>query len=301
MGKATGGHAAAGAAHYLTRWEHMTDGFDLPLICIKADCLAEGWERAVIACWEQGASIETQYDREGDPPSRDVSLALAVRNPFNEPRIHRALPGGIHDLEVYRQEVVDGIHDHWIAPDEGKWQYTYHERLEAYSLPDGRVINQLDYVVDALAAAPHTRRAQAVVWKCWEDAGIHDPACLQRMWFRVFDDRLVMACHMRSNDAFKASYMNMYAFTELQRAIAERLGERLGREIRVGQYNHVVDSYHIYGSYFEEMAKFLATVEARSFEERTWTMEQMQPLIEEARERVAASLERERERLKEGG
>ncbi len=278
----------------------MQEQFDLPLICIKADNLAEGWERAVIACWEQGAAIETQYDREGDPPSRDVSLALAVRNPFNEPRIHRALPGGIHDLEIYRQEVVLGIHDHWIAPDEGKWQYTYHERIEAYSLPDGRVINQLDYVVDALAHAPHTRRAQVSIWKCWEDAGIDDPACLQRMWFRVYDDRLVMSCHMRSNDAFKASYMNMYAFTDLQRLVAERLSERLGREIAVGQYNHIVDSYHIYGSYFEEMEKFLETVEVRTWEQRTWTMAQIEPLIEEARERIAQHLERERERMKDG-
>jgi thymidylate synthase len=278
----------------------MSSGFDLPLICIQAQNLAEGWERAVIACWEQGTAIPTQYDREGDPPSRDVSLALAIANPFNEPRIHRALPGGIHDLEVYRQEVVLGIHDHWIAPQEGKWQYTYHERIEAYSLPDGRVINQLDYVVDALADAPHTRRAQISIWKCWEDAGIHDPACLQRMWFRIYGDHLVMSCHMRSNDAFKASYMNMYAFTDLQRLVAERVSERLGREITVGQYNHIVDSYHIYGSYFKEMERFLQTIQVRSWEERTWTLEQIEPLIQEAGERIARDLERERERLRNG-
>ncbi len=274
----------------------MSQELDLPLVAITASCLAEGWERAVVETWERGASIPTQYDREGDPPSRDVSLALAIRDPFAEPRIHRALPGGIHDLEVYRQEVVYGIHDHWIDPAAGKWQYTYHERLEAYSLPGGSTINQLDYVVAALARAPHTRRAQAVIWKCWEDAGIDDPACLQRMWFRVFGDHLVMACHMRSNDAFKACYMNMYAFTEVQKLVAERLSERLGRQIRVGQYNHMVDSFHIYGSYFEEMEAFLRTLEERSFEERTWSMAQVQPIIEEARERIAESLERERPR-----
>jgi len=151
-------------------------------------------------------------------------------------------------------------------------------------------------VVDALANAPHTRRAQISIWKCWEDAGIHDPACLQRMWFRVYGDRLVMACHMRSNDAFKASYMNMYAFTELQKTVAERLSERLGREIVVGQYNHLVDSYHIYGSYFEEFEKFLETIEARSWEDRTWKLEMVQPMIDEAREKIARDLEAERER-----
>ncbi len=273
----------------------MNDGFDLPLVKIEADALAEGWEKAVIAAWEQGVEIPTQYDKPDDPPSRDISLALTVRDPFAEPRIHRALPGGIYDLEVYRQEVVDGIHDHWIDPEAGKWQYTYHERLTSYKIPDGQALNQLDYVVEALSQAPHTRRAQAVVWKAWEDAGIDDPACLQRMWFRVFGDRLVLAVHMRSNDAFKAAYMNMYVFTELQREIAERVSERLGREIAVGQYNHCVDSFHIYGSYFKDMKGFLGTLEKRSFEERTWTMAQVEPLIEEAREKIAASLQREEE------
>ena len=276
--------------------ETMSAQFDLPLIHVEADGLAEGWEKAVLACWERGVRIPTQYDREDDPDSRDVSLALAVRDPFAEPRIHRALPGGIYDLEVYRQEVVDGIHDHWIDPEAGKWQYTYHERLEAYQTPDGAVYNQLDYVVDALAQAPHTRRAQASVWKCWEDAGIDDPACLQRMWLRVYNDRLVMASHIRSNDAFKASYMNMYAFTELQRTIAARLSQRLGREIAVGQYNHMVDSFHIYGSYFADFEKFLETVEVRTWEQRTWTMDMIQPMIDDAREKIAADLEAERQR-----
>jgi thymidylate synthase len=268
----------------------MSRGFDLPLVKIEAETLAEGWERAVVAAWEQGAGIRTQYDQPGDPPSRDISLALSVRDPFAEPRVHRALPGGIYDLEVYRQEVVDGIHDHWIDPEAGKWQYTYHERLTAYSVPDGGTHDQLEYVVSALAEAPHTRRAQAVVWKCWEDAGIEHPACLQRLWFRIFGDRLVLAAHMRSNDALKAAYMNMYVFTELQREMAERVSERLGRSVGVGQYNHIVDSFHIYGSYFGEMEKFLETLEQRSFEERTWTMAEIEPLLEEARIKITASL-----------
>ncbi len=248
-----------------------------------------------MACWEQGAQVRTQYDQPGDPPSRDVTLCLVVREPLGDPRLHRAFPAGLEELEAYRQEVVDGIHDHWIDPAAGKWQYTYHERLAAYAVPGlDQPVNQLDYVVEALAAAPYTRRAQAVIWKAWEDAGIEDPACLQRLWFRVFGDKLICNCHMRSNDAFKAAFMNMYAFTDLQRLLAERLSERLGRSIRAGQYTHIADSFHIYGSYFGEFEAFLQTLEKRTFEQRTWTWEQVAPIIEEAREAIARSLDRER-------
>ncbi len=269
----------------------MSKELDLPAIKIEAENLAEGWERAVVACWEQGARIPTQYDKEGDPASRDVSLLLAVRDAFAEPRIHRAMPGGIYDLEVYRQEVVDGIHDHWIDPAAGKWQYTYHERMASYDVPGiDRPINQIDYVVAALAEAPHTRRAQVSIWKAWEDAGIEDPACLQRLWFRVFDDRLLLSAHMRSNDAFKAAFMNMYAFTALQRVVAEMLSERLGRQITPGQYNHCVDSFHIYGSYFDEFEGFLKSLESRTFEQRVYTTDMVQVLIDEAREKIAEAL-----------
>ena len=268
----------------------MKSKLALPTICIQAETLPAGWEKAVVATWERGTPIPTQYDQPGDPPSRDVLLSLTVADPFAEPRIHRALPGGIYDLEVYRQEVVNGIHDSWIDPDAGKWSYTYHERLANYTIPGhSRPVNQLDYIVEELSAVPHSRRAQAVLWKPWTDAGYEHPPCLQRIWCRVFDDRLVMSAHIRSNDAYKAAFMNMYAFTELQRVIAERLSERLAREVRVGQYNHIVDSFHIYGSYYEEFQGFLNLLEARTFEERTFTTEEIAPLLEEARERIAQS------------
>ncbi len=266
----------------------------LPVVHIVAENLAAGWEQAVLETWERGARIATQYDKPGDPESRDVSLFLAVADPFAEPRIHRAMPGGFDDLEVYRQEVVDGIHDHWICPEEGKWQYSYHERIAAYSIPGlPHPINQVDYVVEALCEVQHTRRAQCVLWKPWDDPQCDHPACLQRLWFRIFDDRLLLAAHMRSNDAFKAAYMNMYAFTDLQRHVAERISERLGRIITPGQYNHVVDSFHIYGSYFTDFEGFLRTVETRTFEQRTYRTEDIQVLIDEAKVKIAAALAHE--------
>ena len=274
--------------------------FQLPSIHIEAETLPEGWEKAVVATWERGSRIRTQYDRPDDPPSRDATVLIAVADPFAEPRIHRAMPGGLYDLEVYRQEVVDGIHDHWVDPEAGKWQYTYHERMAAFSVPGLQApVDQLQYVVEALSEIPYSRRAQVVVWKAWEDAGIHDPACLQRLWFRIFDDKLVLAAHMRSNDAFKAAFMNMYALTDLQRAVAERISQEVGRTIQVGQYNHIVDSFHIYGSYFDDFEGFLTSVQQRSWEQRTYRTDAVEELIAEAREKIRRSLDEEAARAPE--
>jgi len=157
------------------------------------------------------------------------------------------------------------VHDHWIDPSAGKWEYTYHERLRAYRVPGAGEYDQIAAVVDRLKRVPHTRRAQAVTWQVWNDMTVDDPACLQRLWFRISGGRLHMNIHIRSNDAFKAAFMNMYAFTELQRMVAEEVG------VDPGEYIHVADSFHIYGSYFEEFEGFLKLVAARSVEERTFT------------------------------
>ena len=271
-------------------------------IYVKARTLPEAWEQAVRECWEKGARFRTQYDKPDDPESRDVACLIHVAEPFAEPRIHKAFPGGLEDLEVYRAEVLYGVHDHWIAPEEGKWEYTYHERLRAYKVP-GREepIDQIAEVVRMLKETPYTRRAQAVTWLAWNDLGIRDPACIQRMWFRVEEapnpngaggagpagqgregraSRLNLAIHIRSNDAFKAAFMNMYAFTELQREVARELG------VEPGEYVHVADSFHIYGSYFAEFEGFLRLLEKRP--DRYYTTAFARPVFEDGARRVLA-------------
>ena len=102
---------------------------DIPVLFIVAKSLPEAWEKAVLAVWDNGFEVKTQYDKPEDPPSKDATVIITVNNPFAEPRIHKNFPGGPEELEAYRQEVVNGIHDHWIDPAGGKWTYTYHERL----------------------------------------------------------------------------------------------------------------------------------------------------------------------------
>ena len=231
------------------------------------------WERAVLACWEQGADQTTEYDKPDDPQSRDVVALIHVTDPLAEPRIHRAMPAGLADLEKYRDEVVLGVHDHWVHPEEGKWQYTYHGRLFEYDVPGRGTVDQIERVIAKLSRTGHTRRAQAVTWKAWEDAEVDDPACLQRLWFRIESGRLNLNVHMRSNDAYKAAFMNMFAFTDLQQAVADRLG------VAVGQYIHIADSFHIYGSYFAEFERFRQSLAARTPEDRCFTTDFAVPMF----------------------
>ena len=262
---------------------------DIPVLTVRGRTLPEAWENSILAVWNEGIRIKTEYDKPDDPPSRDCTMVIIIEQPLAEPRIHRCFPGGLEDLEIYRLEVVEGVHDYWIAPEEGKWTYTYHERLFSYSVGEEK-IDQIAYIIDKLSKVPYSRRAQAITWKPHLDPKTDDPPCLQRIWCRLTEENgklyLNMNTHWRSRDAFKAAFMNIFALTDLQRLIAERIGERIGKEVLVGRYVDISDSYHIYGSYFREVEGFLKTLEQRTFEERTWTTDFAQPFFELGRRRI---------------
>ena len=261
----------------------------IPVILVEKETLPEAWEESVLRTWREGVSVKTEYDKPEDPPSKDVTMIININKPFKEPRIHRAFPGGLDDLEVYRQEVVDGVHDHWIAPEEGKWTYTYHQRLFSYEI-EGEIVDQMGYVVDKLSESLHSRRAQAITWNPKLDPPTHDCPCLQRVWFRVTEDEnrllLNMNTHWRSRDGFKAAFMNIFALTDLQRIVAERVAENTGKKIEVGRYTDITDSYHIYGSYYQDFNGFLDLIEKRDFSKRVWDSSFAEPFFDEAREKL---------------
>ena len=277
---------------------------NIPSIVVNAESLPQTWEKAVLAVWDNGLDIKTEYDAPGQPPSKDATAMISISSPFAEPRIHKNFPGGPAELESYRQEVINGIHDHWIDPAAGKWTYTYHERLFAYCpVSDLRVasspkpfnkVNQIEYIIEALSSVSHTRRAQAITWMPTADPGTEDPPCLQRIWCRLVADEdgmlhLNMNTHWRSRDLYKAWFMNVYALTELQKIIAEQISSRIDEPVAVGRYVDISDSLHIYGSYFEDAAKEVEKMRAAPFTDRSWetTHPAFAMMVAEARENLA--------------
>ncbi len=277
---------------------------NIPVISITANCLPEAWEKAVLAVWDNGLDVKTQYDKPEDPPSKDATVIVTITEPFSEPRIHKNFPGGPEELESYRQEVVNGIHDHWIDPAAGKWTYTYHERLFSYcpveNIRDAdsprpfKKVDQIQYIIDCLSKAEHSRRAQAITWMPTADPATDDPPCLQRIWCRLVSNgagepALNMNTHWRSRDLYKAWFMNVYALTALQKIIAERISDEINQPVKVGRYVDISDSLHIYGSYFNEVAVEVQKMRRSPFAERAWesTHPAFKMMTKEASEKLA--------------
>lgn len=282
---------------------------EIPSVAVWGASLPEAWENAVLATWEFGTHIPTEYDQDIDPESRDVTMMMTVADPFAEPRIHKALPCGYMDLGVYVAEVVDGVHDSWVNRQGHGWSYSYHDRLFNWpgrfswdKMLNGQKIevpnvDQVDIFMTKLAKTPYTRRAQAITWVPQVDQPDPEPPCLQRIWCRLAKQDggsylLQMNTHWRSNDALKAAFMNTFALTELQRVIAEEIGRRMGKTVGVGRYVGIMDSFHIYGSYERknEIAAFVNQFERMPFERRVIATDNFQVRQEfaKAKEKLAS-------------
>ncbi len=268
------------------------DPGNIPILKIEEETIPLAYEKAIREVWEKGANIRTEYDRPEDPPSRDATVMIAVNKPFGQPRFHRSFADGLGGLAEYVQEVVNGAHDYWVKPLEEilkgtdskdtRWTYTYHERLFEYRIED-KVVNQIAYLVEKLAEAGHSRRAQAITWNPKLDPPTDDPPCLQRIWGRLCEDGaggyiFNMNAHWRSRDLFKAWFENVIALTTLMRKIAGSIADKIQKPVHVGRYVDISDSLHIYGSYFREIQgdpdkgikSFFEHLESRSFQDRTW-------------------------------
>ncbi len=264
---------------------------NIPVLTVCQRTLAEAYEAALIALHTQGIRFRTQYDKSGDPLSLDCTMNLTILEPLADPMIHKAFPGGIEDLREYVLE-VQGLKDHWVKnmndPQDTRWEYTYHGRLQAYgqwrerqadhSVSAGPfVIDQIERVIRKLVEQPFSRQAQMITWMPNIDLDCYDPPCLQSLWYRLVEDQqgvgwLNCNIRFRSNDAWGAAFMNLFGFIHFNNTIiAAEIARRSQREIRLGRLNWQADSFHIYGKDIENAKqRFFNRLNTTEFAERVF-------------------------------
>jgi thymidylate synthase len=264
---------------------------NIPVLYVSERTLATAYEKALVTLYTSGVRLKTQYDKPGDPLSIDSTMDITVMEPWADPMIHKAFPGGIEDLKEYTMELM-GAKDHWVRnindPKDTRWEYTYHGRLAAYGawreLRNGASaeaglfkINQIETVIDKLAKQPFTRQAQMITWMPTLDIDCYDPPCLQSLWYRIMEDEqgtwwLNCNVRFRSNDAWGANFMNMFGFIQFNREIiAAGVAKKSGRKVELGRLNWHADSYHIYGKDIAAAKQqLLERLDTTGFEERTY-------------------------------
>jgi len=112
-------------------------------------------------------------------------------------------------------------------------------------------INQIEYIIQKLREKPYSRRAQAITWRPLVDPYHVDPPCLQRIFMRIKEGKLIMQTTWRSRDLFRAWEANVNGMIRIQKYVADQLG------VDIGHYLDFSNSLHIYGNTISEVKDML--------------------------------------------
>jgi thymidylate synthase len=131
------------------------------------------------------------------------------------------------------------IWDEW-ADANGNLGPVYGKQWRSWAAPDGRVIDQIANVVDALKTNPNSRRH---IVSAWNPADVDDmalPPCHCLFQFHVADGRLSCQLYQRSADVFLGVPFNIASYSLLTHMIAHVTG------LKAGEFVHVIGDAHVY-------------------------------------------------------
>ncbi|MBZ9572611.1 hypothetical protein KJA17_00230 [Patescibacteria group bacterium] len=247
---------------------------------ITAETLGEAWEKACFLIMKEGHTRYVQAP-EYQIETKDLPLMIKVSQPFSEPRLSNKTNTTRELAEDYAKKFLEGSG----KENENSFDYTYFSRLRCYPdckvraflpsvtdseeelaeavkkiSPDGKCqvqrIDQVEKAIKIFKKDPTRRTVVMHTWIPFRDLMKFGPKredtsspCVLLFYPQLVDGKLHMFVVMKTNDLYNAWPENAYAFTFLQKYMADELG------VATGTYTHFSVSMHIYKDMFEEVKK----------------------------------------------
>lgn len=129
-------------------------------------------------------------------------------------------------------------------------------------------INQFRAIVDILSKNMNSRQAVMSIWNRYDliDNNYKDMPCTLSLQFLIRGSRLCLIVTMRSNDAWLGLPYDIFAFTSIQRLIANTLG------IPTGWYIHQAGSEHLYEKDWAKAYEALSSINPKCLRlEHQWS------------------------------
>lgn len=248
---------------------------------VEAKTLGQAWEKACKVILKKGHKRFVQAP-EYKIETLDLPMLIKVAEPFVQPRLSPLAADTKEALDEYVETLILGYKD---PEKEKEFEYTYHSRLRCY--PDCKVrawlpavsrdekelagqvkqiiaggkcvvtrIDQVKAAIKILKKDPTRRTVVMHTWIPYRDLMKFGPRreetsspCLVLAYPQLVDGQLHMFVVMKTNDLYNAWPGNAYAFTALQKYMAEKIG------VKTGTYTHFSVSMHIYKDKWQEAKK----------------------------------------------
>jgi thymidylate synthase len=138
------------------------------------------------------------------------------------------------------------IWNEWADAD-GDLGPVYGKQWTKWETNDGRIINQIQQVVDEIKTNPDSRRLIVSAWNVGEIDKMALPPCHLLFQFYVADGRLSCQLYQRSADSFLGVPFNIASYALLTHMIAEQC------DLQVGEFIWTGGDCHIYSNHLEQV------------------------------------------------
>ncbi len=147
------------------------------------------------------------------------------------------------------------IWDEWADTD-GELGPVYGYQWRSWPTPDGRHVDQIAAVIDALKANPDSRRHIVSAWNVADVDRMALPPCHTMFQFYVADGRLSCQLYQRSADVFLGVPFNIASYALLTHMVAQVTG------LEAGDFVHTFGDAHLYLNHLDQ-ARLQLTREPR--------------------------------------
>jgi len=147
------------------------------------------------------------------------------------------------------------IWDEW-ADEHGDLGPVYGAQWRSWPAPDGRHIDQLRNVVEAIGKDPDSRRHVVSAWNVADLPRMALAPCHALFQFYVADGRLSCQLYQRSGDVFLGVPFNIASYALLTHMVAQVTG------LQAGDFVHTLGDAHLYLNHLEQ-ARLQLTREPR--------------------------------------
>lgn len=137
------------------------------------------------------------------------------------------------------------IWDEW-ADENGDLGPVYGKQWRRWETPDGRVIDQIQTVVDEIRRNPYSRRLIVSAWNPADLSRMALPPCHTLFQFYVLGDKLSCQLYQRSADVFLGVPFNIAGYALLTMMMAQVTG------YRPGEFIHTLGDAHLYCNHIEQ-------------------------------------------------
>nr|WP_321359675.1 thymidylate synthase [uncultured Hyphomonas sp.] len=145
----------------------------------------------------------------------------------------------------YLKDNKVSIWDEW-ADENGDLGPVYGKQWRSWAAPDGRTIDQIQWVLDEIRTNPNSRR---LIVSAWNPADVNEmalPPCHCLFQFNVMDGKLNCQLYQRSADIFLGVPFNIASYALLTLMMARATG------LKPGEFIHTFGDAHLYLNHVEQ-------------------------------------------------